>query len=230
LKELYPEVSSRIYRTGDLVRYAPDGSIEYIGRKDNQIKLSGQRIELGEIEHHLEADDLIRQVVVQLPNNGPCAKKLVAILSFTDSGATTTTNQDWYTPSLDANTIMRVNSCKDRLSDLVPSYMVPTVWVAVHHIPSSTAKAVSRIPSSTWNMPDKIQVGQWLENMDEEVYKRLFEAAIKEDTEQPTSNAIEVLRSIWAKVLNLSIEDVKQNNSWICMSASLFPDHVANCY
>ncbi|KAJ8611719.1 hypothetical protein MRB53_037830 [Persea americana] len=60
----------RMYKTGDLAYYAPDGSIEFVGRKagrdwvimtkylcwqDNQVKLNGQRFELGEVEHHLEA-------------------------------------------------------------------------------------------------------------------------------------------------------------------------------
>ncbi|KFY76366.1 hypothetical protein V499_03977 [Pseudogymnoascus sp. VKM F-103] len=44
----------RFYKTGDLVRYNPDGTLNFMGRKDTQVKLRGQRLELGEIEHHLE--------------------------------------------------------------------------------------------------------------------------------------------------------------------------------
>lgn len=43
----------RLYKTGDLARWLPDGTIDYIGRKDNQVKIKGHRIELGEIEHAL---------------------------------------------------------------------------------------------------------------------------------------------------------------------------------
>src|SRR5207249_2312562 len=45
-----PIANSRLYRTGDLARYRGDGSIEYLGRSDQQVKLRGYRIELGEVE------------------------------------------------------------------------------------------------------------------------------------------------------------------------------------
>ena len=53
---------SRFYRTGDLVRYCENGSLNYIGRKDNQVKVRGQRLELSEVEHYLELDPLVRHV------------------------------------------------------------------------------------------------------------------------------------------------------------------------
>ncbi len=57
--------NARLYKTGDLVRWLPDGNIEYIGRKDFQIKLRGYRIELGEIESVLLGYPGIKQSVVE---------------------------------------------------------------------------------------------------------------------------------------------------------------------
>ena len=61
-----PVGGGRMYRTGDLARYLPDGSLEYRGRCDQQIKLRGFRIEPGEIEVQLAASPWVREAVVQV--------------------------------------------------------------------------------------------------------------------------------------------------------------------
>jgi len=65
------DARARLYRTGDLARYLPDGTIEYLGRLDNQVKLRGFRIELGEIEAALGAHPLVQScaVVINAPES-----------------------------------------------------------------------------------------------------------------------------------------------------------------
>lgn len=55
---------ARLYRTGDLVRYLPDGSLDYVGRKDLQVKIRGWRVELKEIEAALEDHESVKEAVV----------------------------------------------------------------------------------------------------------------------------------------------------------------------
>ncbi|SEG92239.1 AMP-binding enzyme C-terminal domain-containing protein, partial [Nonomuraea solani] len=55
---------ARLYRTGDVVRYLPDGRLEFLGRRDHQVKVRGQRIELGEIEAALREIDGVTDAVV----------------------------------------------------------------------------------------------------------------------------------------------------------------------
>jgi amino acid adenylation domain-containing protein len=62
----YPESSGKLYRTGDLCRYRSDGTIEFLGRKDNQVKVRGYRIELGEIQEAIKQNLTVRDVVVKL--------------------------------------------------------------------------------------------------------------------------------------------------------------------
>ena len=54
----------RLYRTGDRVRQRPDGTIEFLGRVDRQIKLNGKRIELDAIEAHLRSEETVRDAAV----------------------------------------------------------------------------------------------------------------------------------------------------------------------
>ncbi|UJR24335.1 hypothetical protein I4U23_027302 [Adineta vaga] len=61
---IHPQNGQRLYRTGDYGRFHPDGYIEFIGRKDFQVKIHGHRIELGEIEYHLQQHSDIHQAIV----------------------------------------------------------------------------------------------------------------------------------------------------------------------
>ncbi|KJY40722.1 non-ribosomal peptide synthetase, partial [Streptomyces sp. NRRL B-1568] len=69
---------ARLYRTGDLVRRLPDGSLEYQGRIDTQVKVRGYRIELGEIETVLRAHQSVKDAVVSAREDGAGDKTLVA--------------------------------------------------------------------------------------------------------------------------------------------------------
>ena len=70
-----------MYRTGDLVRYLPNGELEYIGRKDFQIKLRGLRIELGEIESTLAKHPDVYEAVVTVQENSADDKRIVCAKS-----------------------------------------------------------------------------------------------------------------------------------------------------
>ena len=69
---------SRLYRTGDLARYLPDGTMEYLGRTDHQVKLRGYRIELGEIESALLRLPNIERATVLLRDDPGQEKQFVA--------------------------------------------------------------------------------------------------------------------------------------------------------
>jgi amino acid adenylation domain-containing protein/non-ribosomal peptide synthase protein (TIGR01720 family) len=69
---------ARMYKTGDLARFLPDGTIEYVGRKDDQVKLGGRRIELGEIESVLARHESVRSCAVTAIEDDYGHKKLVA--------------------------------------------------------------------------------------------------------------------------------------------------------
>ncbi|KAF2119371.1 hypothetical protein BDV96DRAFT_486547 [Lophiotrema nucula] len=195
---------SRIYRTGDLVQYAPDGSIRYIGRKDNQVKLAGQRMELGEIEHHLQANSKVRQAVVLMPKSGPGKKKLTAVLTF--HGGSHTSSLPWNSTLGSPEALRQVNDVRNHLSDLVPQYMVPTVWTAVSNIPALASAKL-----------DRKQVVAWFEGMSNEDYQKILEMESSNESSSPTTKTSQTLQEICASVLNVPVANVKLNKSWLSL-------------
>ena len=112
------EPGARMYKSGDLARYLPDGTIEYLGRIDHQVKLRGFRIELGEIEAALRVVPGIGQAAVLAREDSPGEKRLVAYI-VAESG----------TGSMDAGVL------RSRLLQLLPVYMVPAVFVFLEQFP-----------------------------------------------------------------------------------------------
>src|SRR5690349_11612189 len=86
------EPGARLYQTGDLVRFLPGGDIEFLGRKDEQVKVRGYRIELGEIETALKQHERVRDAIVVAGSNGHSAqgvrseKKLIAYVAAEGEG------------------------------------------------------------------------------------------------------------------------------------------------
>lgn len=114
----------RWYRTGDLGRYWPDGTIEFLGRMDFQLKIRGHRIEPGEIEAALLHHPNIQQAAVTAVDSGHGARRLVAYVA-----------QNADTSSGDL--------AKFLLQSL-PDYMVPEVYVALDKLPLNANGKVDR--------------------------------------------------------------------------------------
>ncbi len=74
----HPETGERLYRTGDLGRFRPDGTIEFLGREDSQVKIRGHRIELGEIEATLARHPAVREAVADVRKTPGGERALVA--------------------------------------------------------------------------------------------------------------------------------------------------------
>ena len=118
-----PFHSGRMYRTGDLVRRRADGSLDFIGRVDSQVKLRGYRIELGEIEGALEAVESVTQAVVLAREDVPGDVRLVG----------------YYT-----GTVLSEAVLKNQLGAALPSFMVPGRFVHLETFPLTPNKKVDR--------------------------------------------------------------------------------------
>lgn len=110
-------LGARLYKTGDIARYWPDGSIEYLGRRDHQVKLHGYRIELGEIEAILSQHPAIRQCVTIIREDEPGNKRLVAYMI------------------LQENTSTPPNDLRQFLQQRLPFFMIPSLFVPLPTLP-----------------------------------------------------------------------------------------------
>jgi amino acid adenylation domain-containing protein len=116
----------RIYRTGDLVRYRTDGTLEFLGRLDQQVKVRGFRIELGEIETALGQHPEVRQAVVIAREDKPGDKRLAAYLQLKNGHD------------------VPANEFREFLRERLPDYMVPAAIVRMKTLPLTPNGKVDR--------------------------------------------------------------------------------------
>jgi amino acid adenylation domain-containing protein len=143
----------RLYRTGDLVRFESDGSIDFLGRQDGQVKLRGQRISLAEIEHHIQHfmnnDVHFRHATVQLhkqDRGGPVEASLVAflVMNLKFDYEIRGVGCSHMSRSKDMKVVSMSVELRKRLRSVLPEYMVPSTFLAVAHLPTTTSGKLDR--------------------------------------------------------------------------------------
>ena len=121
-----PEPGARVYRTGDRVRFLADGTLEFVGRVDQQVKLRGFRVELGEIESAIGEVPGVAEAVVVAREEEPGNPRLVAYL-VPEAGAEVSV--------ADVRTALRAE---------LPGYMVPAAFVVLDAFPLTRNGKVDR--------------------------------------------------------------------------------------
>ncbi|MBS0454278.1 MAG: amino acid adenylation domain-containing protein [Proteobacteria bacterium] len=115
------QAGARLYKTGDLGRYLNDGSLEYLGRNDFQVKVRGFRIELGEIEARLAACNGVREAAVIAREDVPGDLRLVGYVSAR------------------SGTELSPADLRKSLAALLPDYMVPAAIVVLPALPLNSS-------------------------------------------------------------------------------------------
>lgn len=123
------DTSARMYCTGDLVRWCADGTLAYLGRSDNQVKVRGFRIELGEIEAVLGQEPGVRRAVVGVRQRGG-ERSLVAYIERS--------------PDVEVD----ARSLRERVSRLLPGYMVPSRFIIIDRFPETPSGKIDRLALS----------------------------------------------------------------------------------
>ncbi|KAK2743448.1 NRPS [Myotisia sp. PD_48] len=203
--ELSPHINRNqrlVYKTGDLVRYASDGSICFVGRKDNQVKIRGQRVELGEVEVHLRkyflgARDVIADAI-PTTHAGNSASLIAFILQASDEVSGTGSVFD----EVDEGFLQTAAEAARQLRMHIPVYMVPTVFVPLRYRPCTVTGKTDRrrlrkefeaVPPETWQKPKFKQ-----------------ESGLPE----PLTKTEQTLARVWAKLFQLPVENIRSDDDF----------------
>ena len=119
-------LGARMYRTGDIVRWREDGTLEFFGRRDGQVKLRGFRIELGEVEFALRSLPSIGDAVVVAREENTGDKRLIAYVVAA------------------AGAKLNTSAIRSALGSALPDHMVPSAFVVLDALPLTANGKVNR--------------------------------------------------------------------------------------
>ncbi|MCI5223696.1 MAG: hypothetical protein D3924_13755, partial [Candidatus Electrothrix sp. AR4] len=169
--------AKRIYKTGDLARWKSDGTLEYLGRIDHQVKLRGFRIELGEIEAALMRHEAVNGAVV-IPKERGGNRRLAAYISKTNG-------------QKKKNGTSLAADLRDFLKKTLPDYMIPASFTALEKIPLTPNGKIDRkaLPE-----PDLVQAGKIISprSETETLLTGLYSAVLKTEINSVTAHFFEL--------------------------------------
>ncbi|PYH48570.1 acetyl-CoA synthetase-like protein, partial [Aspergillus saccharolyticus JOP 1030-1] len=206
-QKLMPQESRwRMYKTGDLVVFnAAKNSIQYIGRKDMQIKLHGQRLDTGEVEHHIKllAPDAVDVVVDMLSGSEESSASILIAFLVLKSRQTGEhgSKTDWLEePTEELYT--KVEMLQAKLAELLPEYMVPRAFLPLLSMPLTSNGKSDR------KMLRKLAAGLTQNEL------RRYSGGFAAKKSMPSSSMERKLQLLWSRVLDISPDNIGLQDSF----------------
>ncbi|GIZ46976.1 hypothetical protein CKM354_001007800 [Cercospora kikuchii] len=189
----------RFYRTGDLARFLPGGNIEYLGRKENQVKIRGQRVHLEEVESAILSCGAVREAVVAFQKVGN-HKDLVAVLSLDHASLPDGEHLEELNCEASSKTLVTI---RVHVKRFLPTQMVPKYWIAV-----------AKLPLTTNAKTDRDAVKEWLESRD----LTAGDLTIPYETtsvNEPSSDVEKAFQEVLESVLRKPISKIDLTSSFV---------------
>ncbi|KAL6855593.1 NRPS [Amphichorda felina] len=187
-----------LYKTGDLVEYTATGSLKFVGRKDTQVKIRGHRVELGEVEHAVQGcmTEFKRAVaeIVAIGRSGS-SSTLVAFLEADQPPV----NGREAGPA--AKIIPVTSEVKGKLSQVLPSYMVPALFLEISRLPMTHTGKTHR--KQLQAIAEPLLSQHWAEMLSSERPKR-----------QPVLGVEHKMQRVWSGVLGIEPSAVGLDDSF----------------
>ncbi|PLB33914.1 nonribosomal siderophore peptide synthase SidC [Aspergillus candidus] len=138
------EASQVLYYTGDLVRMLSDGSLEYINRVDDQIKIGGIRVELSEITFALNDCHTLVENIETMVLNRPDRPVQVVVAFLSAPGAVTVEDDEGELSLVNDTALGIARATRDKAMDSLPSHMIPSAYIVVKNIPRTQSAKTDR--------------------------------------------------------------------------------------
>lgn len=189
----------RIYRTGDLVRILHDGTFDFAGRADDQVKLRGQRLEIGEINETLkQADSSVKAVATLVLRHPKQQKDQLVSFIVLEAGDSSGKSDPVVLDRPQQRDIIPIltDSCRKKL----PTYMVPT-----HFLP------ISKMPLSVNNKVDNKKLAALYQDTSLVLLQQISR---REETEEGGWSDVEQrVREILANFTGLQASEIKRSST-----------------
>ncbi|KAK2841632.1 NRPS, partial [Arthroderma sp. PD_2] len=194
----YPGRQGRLYRTGDLVQYNRDGTLLFIGRKDSQVKIRGQRVELTEVEYNIQnclpstAADIpvVAEIITPRNSENPVLVAFLALGTMAQEPSNSRVFLQQATQGL-----------YERLTQQLPSYMVPSAYIPVVEIPITT--------SGKTNRRQLAEIGEAM------TLQQLAELQTSRSQREPSTEMERHLQKLWATVLRVDASNIGVDDSFL---------------
>lgn len=200
----HPGRRGRLYRTGDLVRYKEDANLEFVGRKDTQVKIRGQRVEVTEIEH-LVSNGLPglqrHQVIAGTITPRDSSTIVIVAFIYLDEGHSTDAE--------DAKEYVRSISeqISKRAKEKLPSYMRPSLYVPLDTIPLTPTGKVDRQRLKA-NL-ELLTSSELLDTYGEPNPRR----------RRPSTEVEKRMQQLWAEVLGTEMDRIGVDDSFVSVGS-----------
>ena len=184
------------------MKYNSDGTLVYVARKDNQVKLRGCRVELGEIEHHLSYQLGGVPVVAEVVQNKN--RENVRLVAFVSMLNVQLGSEEARKSILISADFLMIHSqpILQNLAKVLPGYMVPSILIPVRYIPqTSTGKTDRKMLRQAVELLSPNQLTAYLHDCHIEVI-------------QPSTDDERLVRNIWAEVLRIPSDTINARSNF----------------
>ncbi|KAI0123655.1 hypothetical protein BJ170DRAFT_586415 [Xylariales sp. AK1849] len=198
-KSQHSTTRRRFYRTGDLGSYNADGTIAFIGRNDDQVKIHGQRLEIGEVEHQLRMSlPSTVEVAVSIVTPKDSGKSLGAFLVVGDDSGSADEGLLCTSPTSLEQFRGLMEGLVAQLDNALPSYMVPQIYIPIRSLPLSASGKVERKKLQSEASNHSLEQLSALQGLEARTHK------------PPSTRMEKRIETLWAELLgthNIGVDD-----------------------